>query len=57
MDGVPTLIFDDGQLISGNMPYEEMKRSLRTSSRSLRKINLKSKTSDGSVHAPASERV
>jgi protein-disulfide isomerase len=26
VDGVPTLIFDDGQLISGNMPYEEMKK-------------------------------
>lgn len=26
VDGVPTLIFDDGQMISGNMPYEDMKK-------------------------------
>ncbi len=26
VDGVPTLIFDDGQKISGTMPYEEIKK-------------------------------
>lgn len=26
VDGVPTLIFDDGQMISGTIPYEEMKK-------------------------------